>query len=335
MITGVSSLDGGAAPAISRTWTAIGRSTRPGVPGRRPPRRPGRSRLAPPAGRRRAIRASPSSRSSSASSSRPTAARRAPARSPRGRDVEIGPDASIWPFVTLGDRVTLGARVTLYPGVFVGDEAVIGDDCVCIRTSRSASAAGIGSRVIIHGGAVIGSDGFGYVQHEGRHHKVPQLGNVVIEDDVELGANVTVDRATFGRTRHRARDQGRQPRPDRPQRDDRAAQHPRRPGRHRRQHAPRLARRRGRAGRASPITSRSATASMIAAQSGVFRNVRPGQIVAGTPGASPRQSRSAPTALSCVCPSCASSSATSSSASRGARGVAPRRRPRRRRGRQR
>ena len=118
----------------------------------------------------------------------------------RGVEVEIGPDASIWPFVTLGDRVKLGARVTLYPGVFVGHDTVIGDDCICYPNVTIRDATVIGHRVVIHGGAVIGSDGFGYVQHEGRHVKVPQFGRVVIEDDVELGANVTVDRATFGRT---------------------------------------------------------------------------------------------------------------------------------------
>jgi len=118
----------------------------------------------------------------------------------RGVDVLIGPDASIWPFVTLGDRVKLGARVTLYPGVFIGHDTVIGDDCICYPNVTIREATVIGHRVVIHGGAVIGSDGFGYVQHEGRHVKVPQLGRVVIEDDVELGANVTVDRATFGRT---------------------------------------------------------------------------------------------------------------------------------------
>jgi UDP-3-O-[3-hydroxymyristoyl] glucosamine N-acyltransferase len=58
----------------------------------------------------------------------------------------------------------------------------------------------LGARVIVHSGTVIGADGFGYVQHQGRHHKIPQLGGVSIEDDVELGANVTIDRATFGRT---------------------------------------------------------------------------------------------------------------------------------------
>ena len=122
------------------------------------------------------------------------------ARIVRGAGVEIGPDASIWPFVTLGHRVRIGARVTLYPGVFVGDDAAIGDDCVLHPSVTVREGCVIGARVIIHSGAVIGSDGFGYLQREGRHHKIPQRGIVVIEDDVELGANVTIDRATFGRT---------------------------------------------------------------------------------------------------------------------------------------
>ena len=118
----------------------------------------------------------------------------------RGTDVRIGPDPSIWPFVTLGDRVTLGARVTLYSGVFVGGDVSIGDDTVLGPNVAVLDRCRIGSRVRIHSGTVIGSDGFGYVQHEGRHYRVPQRGIVVIEDDVELGANVTVDRATFGQT---------------------------------------------------------------------------------------------------------------------------------------
>jgi UDP-3-O-[3-hydroxymyristoyl] glucosamine N-acyltransferase len=118
----------------------------------------------------------------------------------RGLDVVIGPDVSIWPFVTLGDRVRIGARVTLYPGVFVGDDSVIGDDSVLYPNVTVREGCRLGTRVIIHSGSVIGSDGFGYAQHQGRHHKIPQLGTVTIEDDVELGANVTVDRATFGQT---------------------------------------------------------------------------------------------------------------------------------------
>ncbi|TAJ22778.1 MAG: UDP-3-O-(3-hydroxymyristoyl)glucosamine N-acyltransferase [Nitrospirae bacterium] len=118
----------------------------------------------------------------------------------QGTDVRIGPDASIWPFVTLGDRVKIGARVTLYPGVFIGDDVTVGDDAVLYPNVTIREGCAIGARVIIHSGTVIGSDGFGYVPHEGRHHKIPQLGSVTIENDVELGANVTVDRATFGRT---------------------------------------------------------------------------------------------------------------------------------------
>lgn len=117
-----------------------------------------------------------------------------------GLDVQIGPDPSIWPNVTLGDRVKIGACVTLYPGVFIGSDSVVGDDCLLYPNVVVREGCTIGSRVILHSGTVIGSDGFGYVQHEGRHHKIPQLGGVIIEDDVELGANVTVDRATLGQT---------------------------------------------------------------------------------------------------------------------------------------
>ncbi|WP_455388916.1 UDP-3-O-(3-hydroxymyristoyl)glucosamine N-acyltransferase [Petrachloros mirabilis] len=118
----------------------------------------------------------------------------------RGMDVTIGADPSIWPFVTLGNRVRIGARVTLYPGVFIGDDSTIADDCVLYPNVVVREGCSIGARVIVHSGTVIGADGFGYVQHEGRHHKIPQLGGVTIEDDVELGANVTIDRATLGRT---------------------------------------------------------------------------------------------------------------------------------------
>ena len=118
----------------------------------------------------------------------------------QGRDVTIGAEPSIWPFVTLGDRVTIGDRVTLYPGVFVGDDSVIGDESVLYPNVTVRENCRLGKRVVVHSGTVIGSDGFGYVLHESRHEKIPQLGGVTIEDDVELGANVTVDRATFGQT---------------------------------------------------------------------------------------------------------------------------------------
>jgi UDP-3-O-[3-hydroxymyristoyl] glucosamine N-acyltransferase len=118
----------------------------------------------------------------------------------RGVGTQIGPDVSIWPRVTLGDRVTIGARVTLYPGVFVGDDSMIGDDTLLYPNVVVREGCRIGARVIVHSGTVIGSDGFGYVQDQGRHFKIPQLGGVTIEDDVEIGANVAVDRATLGQT---------------------------------------------------------------------------------------------------------------------------------------
>jgi UDP-3-O-[3-hydroxymyristoyl] glucosamine N-acyltransferase len=118
----------------------------------------------------------------------------------RGDQVTIGPDVSIWPFVTLGDHVTIGARVILYPGVFVGSDSVIGDDSVLYSNVVVREGCSVGARVIIHSGTVVGSDGFGYVQHQGKHVKIPQLGGVTIEDDVEIGANVTIDRATLGQT---------------------------------------------------------------------------------------------------------------------------------------
>lgn len=118
----------------------------------------------------------------------------------QGADVRIGSDPSIWPFVTLGDRVVLGDRVRLYPGVFIGSDSTIGDDTVLYPNVVVREGCSLGARVIVHSGTVIGADGFGYVQHEGRHHKIPQLGGVLIEDDVEIGANVTIDRATLGHT---------------------------------------------------------------------------------------------------------------------------------------
>ncbi len=118
-----------------------------------------------------------------------------------GRDGTIGAEPSIHPYAVVADAVKLGDRVTLFPGVCVGEGAVIDDDCVmhpnvCIRERVT-----IGKRVIIHAGTVIGSDGFGFVTDGGRHHKIPQVGTVVIEDDVEIGANCTIDRGTLGSTR--------------------------------------------------------------------------------------------------------------------------------------
>ncbi len=118
----------------------------------------------------------------------------------RGTDVTLGDGVSIWPFVTLDNHVSIGRGTTLYPGVFVGEGTVVGEDCLIYPNVTIREGITIGHRVFIHSGTVVGSDGFGYLQEGGRHHKIPQIGTVVIEDDVELGANVTVDRATYGQT---------------------------------------------------------------------------------------------------------------------------------------
>ena len=100
-----------------------------------------------------------------------------------GADVEVGDGTEIFPNCVILDGVKIGVACRFYPLVSVREDCVIGD------------------RVIIHNGAVIGSDGFGFAPHEGKFHKIPQVGKVVIEADVEIGANCTIDRATLGETR--------------------------------------------------------------------------------------------------------------------------------------
>ncbi len=103
--------------------------------------------------------------------------------------------------VVLGNRVSLGERVFIGAGVVIDDDVVVGDDTVIAANVTIASGCRLGKRVRVHSGTVLGSDGFGYATDEqGRHFKRPQVGNVVIGDDVEIGANVCVDRATFGST---------------------------------------------------------------------------------------------------------------------------------------
>jgi UDP-3-O-[3-hydroxymyristoyl] glucosamine N-acyltransferase len=118
-----------------------------------------------------------------------------------GERVRLGQDVTLLPFVTLGDDVTLGDRVVLYPGVFVGPGSSIGDDTVLYANVTIYDRVTIGRQVVIHAGAVLGADGFGYVLGpDGRHQKIPQVGGVRVEDEVEIGANVCIDRATLGET---------------------------------------------------------------------------------------------------------------------------------------
>lgn len=113
----------------------------------------------------------------------------------------FGRDPSIFPFVYIGEEVTIGDRVVLYPGVYIGHQVRIGDDVVLYPNVTIREGSTIGSRVILHSGVVIGADGFGYARDKrGKYIKIPQGGIVQIDDDVEIGANSTVDRAALGKT---------------------------------------------------------------------------------------------------------------------------------------
>ena len=118
-------------------------------------------------------------------------------------DCILGRDVSIGPFVSVGRGCRIGKGTVLSAGVILGQEVQIGEDCLVHPGVRILDRCALGNRVILHAGAVIGSDGFGFAEEGGTHLKIPQIGNVILEDDVELGANVTVDRATFGTTRIR------------------------------------------------------------------------------------------------------------------------------------
>lgn len=113
---------------------------------------------------------------------------------------EVSPDASVGAFAYISAGVAVGAGTAVYPGVFVGEGTTIGRDCLLYPNVVVREGVKIGDRVTIHPCAVIGADGFGYFQHKGMHAKMPQVGGVVIGDDVEIGACTTIDRATTGNT---------------------------------------------------------------------------------------------------------------------------------------
>lgn len=108
--------------------------------------------------------------------------------------------AYLGPHVVVGERVRLGERVMLEAGVCLGADCQIGDDSHLFPRVTLYPGAQVGQRVRIHAGAVIGSDGYGYVFDNGVHRKVPQVGTVIVQDDVEIGANVTIDRGALGST---------------------------------------------------------------------------------------------------------------------------------------
>lgn len=116
-------------------------------------------------------------------------------------DVTLGSDVYVGAFSYIGKGVKIGNRCKVHPGVYIGNHVELGDDCVLHPGVKIYQNCKIGNRVIIHANAVIGADGFGYTRNEDKSYtKVSQIGNVIIEDDVEIGANTTIDSATLGST---------------------------------------------------------------------------------------------------------------------------------------
>src|SRR5687767_2894422 len=120
-------------------------------------------------------------------------------------DARLGEAVSVGAFVAIGEGATVGDRTVIFPNVTIGPGAEIGSDCVIHSNVAIRERVTLGNRVILQNGVVIGGDGYGFVRRgDGTHEKIPQAATVVIEDDVELGANTTVDRPAIGETRIRA-----------------------------------------------------------------------------------------------------------------------------------
>lgn len=117
-----------------------------------------------------------------------------------GRDVSLGKDAALGPYAVIEDNVSIGDNTIIYSGCFIGHHTKIGKDSLIYANVSIREGIIIGERVIIHSGTVVGCDGFGFAAVEGLHQKIPQVGTVEIGDDVEIGANVTIDRARFEKT---------------------------------------------------------------------------------------------------------------------------------------
>lgn len=116
-------------------------------------------------------------------------------------NVTYGSDLYLGSFCYVGKNVTIGNNVKIYPNTFIGDNVTIGDNCVFFAGVRIYSETEIGNNCVIHSGTIVGSDGFGFAPHDdGTYSKIPQIGNVILEDDVEVGSCTTIDRATMGST---------------------------------------------------------------------------------------------------------------------------------------
>ncbi|MFA6216490.1 MAG: UDP-3-O-(3-hydroxymyristoyl)glucosamine N-acyltransferase [Candidatus Omnitrophota bacterium] len=117
-----------------------------------------------------------------------------------GKDVRLGKQVALGPHVIVEDGVSIGDKTVIWGNSYLGHQSTIGRETIIYPNVSIREKVSIGNNVIIHSGTVVGSDGFGYVTVEGTHYKIPQVGIVIIEDDVEIGSNVSIDRARFDKT---------------------------------------------------------------------------------------------------------------------------------------
>jgi len=113
---------------------------------------------------------------------------------------KVGVDCDIYNFAILSDGVVVGDNCVIYPGAYIGEGVEIGNNCIIYANAAIYDGCKIGNRVIINANATIGEDGFGYATHKGKHHKIPQIGTVILEDDVEIGSSCGIERGTLGDT---------------------------------------------------------------------------------------------------------------------------------------
>lgn len=113
---------------------------------------------------------------------------------------KIGNNVAVMPFAFVDEGAVVGDNTILFPNSFVGKESIIGQDCLIHANSVVREFCQLGDRVVLQNGSIVGGDGFGFITVDKRHRKVPQVGNVVIHDDVEIGCNTCIDRATTGST---------------------------------------------------------------------------------------------------------------------------------------
>jgi UDP-3-O-[3-hydroxymyristoyl] glucosamine N-acyltransferase len=117
-----------------------------------------------------------------------------------GEDVKLGDNVSIGAYAVIDDKVEIGDNTIIRPHTCIGDSCKIGANCHIYPQVTLIENVEIGNNVIIHSGTIIGSEGFGFIGENGTYRKIPQIGKVIIGDNVQIGANVTIDRATFGKT---------------------------------------------------------------------------------------------------------------------------------------